>query len=224
MAKGKKGSKKGGKKGKAEARRAELEEMSLFRLKRAARGAGLDADDIREAQNEEELIEAILDAEFGDGGKPPKKAAKKGGKKGKKEEPEDDPEEDDPEEDGGDDEDDDGSDDDDDGSDDDEGGDDDDEGEDEPPKRTAVRSKKSSASDDEPDVLEEKIDAVIDGLATVRGAVEEIKADTEAIYKFVNATLQILKSSALRIGKAVGTKGLKKKIEDLENETLSEDD
>lgn len=231
--KDKKDKKGGAKKGTEKARRQELGEMAIFRLKREAVKAGLDQDLCREATDEEELIEQIIEAEFGDG--PPKS---KKGKKGKKEsvvgspppEEDDEEEEEDGEEedgDGGDGEEeedeegeDEGEDEDDDGDGESDDGDDDDE-EDEKPKRTRVKKEREEKSLDE-----EKLDAILDGLAVIRKDVAEVKSDFDGIGKYILLIWSGMKGGMIKLAKVTGAKGMKARLEKEESSILgeSEDD
>lgn len=199
------------------ARREELKDMSLFRLKRVAAQAGADAEKVRSCEAKSEVIELIIEKEFGE--EEPKRAkvkkeesVKDKNKKGKKDddEDEDDPKENDEEEkpkkgkkkdedeDDGDDDDDDGDgdgDDDDDDDGDDDGNDDDDPKEDEKPKREKVKK------EDEDDRLDRLIKLV-----------EEVKSDMEGTTRFAAGAYYILNTALPIIGKTVGTKGMTKKI------------
>ena len=194
----------GKKKSKVDALREELEGLSVFKLKRTAAADGVPGDVAREA-SKEDLIEAIIEARYGDGDDdpPPKKGKKKPKPKGKKKPPPPDDDDDDPD-----------PDDDDDSDDDDPDPDDDDSGEDDG--ENDAGSGTSGTNNADMEVLEAKVDATL-------AKVEELAGDIDALTKFAQTTLEILKSGMLRIGAEVGTKGMKKRFGRLEAEFLNPD-
>ncbi len=225
------------------ARREDLKDMSLFRLKRVAAQAGADAEKVRSCEVKSEVIELIIEKEFGDDEEPKRTKVKdkeesvkdkKGkkrdeddeeekepkGKKGKKDEDDEEPKgkkgkgkKDEDDDDADSDDDDDKDDDDDDEGDDDK--DKDDDGDDDDDKDDDDDDGDDDDKDKKPKRQAVKKDDLTEKIDALTTLVEELKSDIEGTTRFAAGAYLILKAALPVLGKTVGTKGMTKKITEI---------